>query len=382
MVTGRNDNFGGHLLHRFQNFLNNLMELVEKYNLYTELIIVEWNPQENKAYLNEVLSWEKKPKLLDIRIIQVVNEVHRTIIGSERMPFFEYIGKNVGILRAKGEFVLATNLDIIFNEELFTFLATKNLRKYEFYRINRYDVEKAVPLFFSLEDRLKFCFENVENIKTMKTEAKKLSFFTRTVRLIKNIRFTIYTKFKKVLKILREKFFDVKNHKRITQLNTKISVLKLKSIFHFTKSELKDFVRLIRTHILNFLKKRERMSFEEKLGIHTGAAGDFMLMSRENWHKLRGYPELKTQSFIDGYILFMALAINLKQIILEDPLRIYHQGHSRAQHANRPLTNYENYMIDSIKMLKTHQPLIYNEESWGLSNIYLDEIEIETEKMD
>lgn len=373
MVTGRNDNFGGLLLYRFQNFLNNLMELVQKYDLYTELIIIEWNPQENKAYLNEVLSWKKKPKLLDIRIIQVVNEIHRTIIGSERMPFFEYIGKNVGILRARGEFVLATNLDIIFNEELFTFFATKKLRKDSFYRIYRYDVEKPVRLFFTLEDRLKFCSENVENIKTMKTEAKKLSFFTRMVRLIKNFRFTIYTKLKKVLRKLREKFFDVRNQKRITQLNTKIS---LKSIFHFTKSELKDFVRLIRTHILNFLKKRERLGLEERLGVHAGAAGDFTLMSRENWHKLRGYPELKTQSFIDGYILFMALAINLKQIILEDPMRIYHQGHSRSQHANRPLTSYENYMRDSIKMFKTHQLIIYNDEGWGLSDIFLNEIEI------
>ena len=118
------------------------------------------------------------------------------------------------------------------------------------------------------------------------------------------------------------------------------------------------------------------MGIEEKLGVHAGAAGDFTLMSRENWHKLRGYPELKTQSFIDGYILFMALAINLKQIILEDPMRIYHQGHSRSQHANRPLTSYENYIRDSIKMLKTRKLIIYNDECWGLSDISLNEIEI------
>jgi len=181
---------------------------------------------------------------------------------------------------------------------------------------------------------------------------------------------------------MKEKLFNIKNQKNqnkiytYTQHNTKISGLKLKSILLFTKSELKDFIKLISSHILNFLEKTKKISFEAKLGIHARAAGDFTLMSRENWHKLRGYPDLKSQSYIDGYILFMALAINLKQIILEDPMRIYHQGHSRSQHANRPLTSYENYMRDSIKMFKTHQLIIYNDEGWGLSDIFLNEIEI------
>ncbi len=382
VVTARNDNFGGNLLHRLQLFLNNLMELVEKHNLHTELIIVEWNPQENKAYLKEVLSWMKKPKLLDIRIIQVLNEVHRTIIGSERMPFFEYIGKNVGIFRAKGDFVLATNPDIIFNDELFNYFATKNLIKNAFYRLSRYNVEKAVPSNFSLEARLKFCDENIDTISAMNIEGKKLPISYRTVIFVRKFLSTIYTKLTKVFKIMKEKLFNIKNQKNqnkiytYTQHNTKISGLKLKSILLFTKSELKDFIKLISSHILNFLEKTEKISFEAKLGIHASAAGDFTLMSRENWHKLWGYPELKSQSFIDGYILFMALAINLKQIILEDPMRIYHQGHSISQRLNRPFTNYENYMMDSIKMLKTHKLLIYNDENWGLSDISLNEIEI------
>ena len=178
---------------------------------------------------------------------------------------------------------------------------------------------------------------------------------------------------------MRENFFEIKNQKEInsnSRLNTKTSVLKLKSIFLYTKSELNDFVQSMRLHILNFLEKKEKTSFAAKLGVHARAAGDFMLMSRENWYKLRGYPEFKTQSYIDGYILFMALVINLKQIILEDPMRIYHQGHSRAEHANRPRTDFERFKMHSFKMLKTHKLIIFNDEDWGLSDISLNEIEI------
>ena len=43
--------------------------------------------------------------------------------ASERLPLFQMIGKNVGIRRSRAPFVLATNVDIIFSDALFSFLA-------------------------------------------------------------------------------------------------------------------------------------------------------------------------------------------------------------------------------------------------------------------
>ena len=39
------------------------------------------------------------------------------------------IAKNVGIRRASGKFVLATNIDVIINQNLYQFISTKKLKE-------------------------------------------------------------------------------------------------------------------------------------------------------------------------------------------------------------------------------------------------------------
>ena len=39
------------------------------------------------------------------------------------------IAKNVGIRRASGEFILATNIDVIINQKLYEFISNKKLKK-------------------------------------------------------------------------------------------------------------------------------------------------------------------------------------------------------------------------------------------------------------
>ena len=51
VIAARNDDYGVNFLHRMQVFINVLLELVEKYSLDAELIVVEWNPPaDKKAY--------------------------------------------------------------------------------------------------------------------------------------------------------------------------------------------------------------------------------------------------------------------------------------------------------------------------------------------
>jgi hypothetical protein len=55
------------------------------------------------------------------------------------------IGKNVGIRRARGQFVLATNVDILFSDELAEYLASRRLERGRMYRSDRYDAMSDVP---------------------------------------------------------------------------------------------------------------------------------------------------------------------------------------------------------------------------------------------
>lgn len=59
---------------------------------------------------------------------------------------------------------------------------------------------------------------------------------------------------------------------------------------------------------------------------HFNASGDFMMMSKENWMRLRAYPENTGYMItLDGEMVHIALTAGLKQVILPEP--IYHQFH-------------------------------------------------------
>ena len=57
--------------------------------------------------------------------------VHRRYQYSEALPLYQMIAKNVGIRRARGQFVLATNIDIIFSDELVEYLSTDSWNRDE-----------------------------------------------------------------------------------------------------------------------------------------------------------------------------------------------------------------------------------------------------------
>ena len=107
--------------------------------------------------------------------------------------------------------------------------------------------------------------------------------------------------------------------------------------------------------------------------LHIGAAGDFMLMSRDRWHSLRGFPGLPTHSWIDVYMVYLASAAGLKQLVM--PHRIYHQEHGRSEQALRPAIGVEN-MPGFREMLETKRPTIVNGDKWGLGDVALPEYEI------
>jgi hypothetical protein len=59
--------------------------------------------------------------------------------------------------------------------------------------------------------------------------------------------------------------------------------------------------------------------------LHFNSSGDFLCMSREWWHKLRGYPETDYDGSVDGEMCWIAHQAGLKQVVLEEPL--FHLEH-------------------------------------------------------
>lgn len=313
VAAARNDNYGGNFLHRMQVFVNGWASLVKKFQLPGELVIVEWNPPPENPRLKDALQWPDLKGQGAIRIVEVPAPAHKRFPNSERMPMFEYVAKNTGIRRAEGEYVLATNPDLLFSEELMQSLSRKELSTTCFYRADRYDVNDMIPLQMPVEQQLQFCEQH----------AFRVSFIYGTVPL------------------------------------------------ESASQRIRNFLRSFPKSLFSYPGRRM-----PKHGLHTNASGDFLMMAREKWHQFRGYPELKTHSYVDGYGCFLAASLGLKQVLLKSPIRIYHQEHDRSAHAQRPSTDYQKYLEDGFRMLEQHRPEIYNDEHWGLGNEQLPEYRV------
>lgn len=157
VATARNDDHGGSLLSRMQAFVNAWISQCRRHHLPSELIVVDWNPPMDQPALIEAIKWPLDTHPCEVRFIQVPSEVHQRFRHAANLPLYQMIAKNVGIRRARGRFVLATNIDIIFSDELVCHIAQQNLKPDRMYRIDRHDVLNDVPVDGTIEQQLAYC---------------------------------------------------------------------------------------------------------------------------------------------------------------------------------------------------------------------------------
>lgn len=312
IVVARNDNYGGDFLYRLEVFVSSLAFLCAKHRLAAELIVVEWNPPVDRPFLQDALSWEKyASQYLAVRIIQVPPEIHASLPNPAKLHLFEYLGKNVGVRRARGEYILTTNPDVIFNSELVQFLSQRRLRPDCFYRIDRYDVRSPVPLETTVDESCAFCRNNI---------------LRRMGRL---------------------------------------GVYGNGNLGMYDPRRWKSWAVYLKNRVTRYPHDYP----------HINASGDFFLSYGDNWTRLRGYPEIETQGKphgIDGLIVHSAQWIGLKQTILSEPLRLYHQDHGRPE-TSKPFSPTVKELYQRMKATKSAS--IINNDDWGLAGHDLFELE-------
>ena len=141
IVATRNDDHGENMKQKNQFFVDLWLKKIKEFNLNAELIIVEWNPNLKEKPLKDVIKISDNENFKRIKIITVDKKLHDTFDSSDKLNFYQMAAKNVGIRRSDGEFILCTNIDIIFSDKMYAFLAKENLKKKVIYRCDRYDID-------------------------------------------------------------------------------------------------------------------------------------------------------------------------------------------------------------------------------------------------
>lgn len=163
IVAGRNDGYGDNFLTPYNSYtpdtycfrmkrtVEHNINLLSKRGVDIQYVIVDWCPLENRTldqdtYIKQLLeTFGDKIK----HIVVHGEEVKRK--GWNPKNFYEYYAKNVGIRNADGEYVIITNPDDLFSEELCDSIAKvlnqEGDSKKEYYRqYSRKDIDNGLNL--------------------------------------------------------------------------------------------------------------------------------------------------------------------------------------------------------------------------------------------
>ncbi len=338
VIAGRNDDYGGDFNDRLSNSVNQLSFWAEKFQLPAEYVVVNYNPIAEKPSLEKAIRWPQNRKSLAIRIITVSNETHRQNENPQSrklLPFYEYLAKNAGIRRAKGEFICAANPDVIFHPGIIEWMKKKQLQKNSYYRTDRCDFKKPeTPPPANPADYIDWLKPGIYRTFLKGNHYDEQLPFGLTIPALR-----VYNS----------------------------GLLKLELLF----SKYPKLGNAFRWEI-NFHNAEYRF--------HCNVSGDFMMMHRDKWLEMQSYPENTYIALHTDALFVVAAGVSgLTEKTLRWPL--FHQDHERRYDAQKdefsPVLRqaYLFFQEEAQQMITEKKTRIYNPANWGLADFDLEEVE-------
>jgi hypothetical protein len=145
VITARHDNYGGDFRERIATPLRFNHDKLSERGVPYEVVLVEWDPVEGRPLLCEMLAAEMPDVTTGLlRTVVVASQYQAAMTQNPRVPYLEYVAKNVGLRRARAPFLLATNADILLGREAVDAIAERRLQPGTMYRAPRYDIKLGV----------------------------------------------------------------------------------------------------------------------------------------------------------------------------------------------------------------------------------------------
>ena len=140
IIISRNDEYAGGSLKKLQLSLNHLIFQLNKYKVFSEIIIVDWNPPNDKIKLRQALRLNLDNQYCHLRVIEVPSDIHAGYKYFDKRPIHGAVAFNVGIRRALGKFILPKVVDSFYSDAVIKFISNKMLDENKLYRCERYDL--------------------------------------------------------------------------------------------------------------------------------------------------------------------------------------------------------------------------------------------------
>ena len=136
VVVTRNDNYGGDLNDRATYCLNSLIDT------FDEVILIDWNSPNNRPLLWDI---DKNIKFRgNLKHIVITPEVASMLTNEDphAQVCCETLGRNIGIRRATGDYIVSTNIDVIApRRDQLEKTINNDLNTSTFYTISRRHIE-------------------------------------------------------------------------------------------------------------------------------------------------------------------------------------------------------------------------------------------------
>jgi hypothetical protein len=134
VIVSRNDNYGGNLLERSTYCFNSMIDT------FDEVFYIDWNSP-NGSLLNEVKHNVQFKGNFHHIVITPENASILTNNDPEAQKCCEVLGRNIGLRRASGDWLVSTNIDIIAPDRSELEKTLSNLDTSTFYTISRRHID-------------------------------------------------------------------------------------------------------------------------------------------------------------------------------------------------------------------------------------------------
>ncbi len=328
VVAARNDNYGGDFLGRLNLFVKILTKQLVERGLTAELIIVEWNPPEDRDPVALAMTGTNGAGV-PLRVIHVPKRFHERFPNPGQIPMLEYAAKNVGIRRARGHHILATNPDLIFSNELVAEMGSLPRGENHFYRTDRYDFRGRIAPGTDPEDAIAYAKKHIFQVQV--------------------------------------------RHPRpwIEEEDLRPSVGMFRRLAGRLRGRWPSSIGITGPQSPRLVRLDDDTGWYG--GLHTNTSGDFILASRAAWDTIRGFPE-QTGSHIhlDSYACHQLRAIGMQQWLFAPPCMAFHLDHGGGtQRAHRRVA--PGWEEDLAAIMRGELGPALNDHGWGLVDERLDE---------